>query len=113
MIMWNEIRPRFKRALAPASVIAILFYFGYHAIAGDHGLKAWLSFTAQKAKLSGEVALVQAERERLEHRVSLLKPETLDPDMLSEQARIILGYTHPDEVVIYGDGQLPTSRFRR
>lgn len=103
MFMWSEIRPRFQRAMAPATAIAILFYFGYHAIEGNHGLKAWLSLTAEKAKLSEQAAVVSGRRDRLEQRVELMKPDTLDPDMLSEQARKILGYTHPDEIVIYED----------
>lgn len=101
MVIWQEIQPRFKRAAAPVVAITILCYFGYHAFEGDHGLKAWLHLSAEKAKLSGQAAVVGEERARLEKRVHLLKPDSLDPDMLSEQARIVLGYSHPDEVVIY------------
>jgi len=39
----------------------------------------------------------------LEHRVSLLRPESVDPDMLEEQARSRLGLTDRDEVVILKD----------
>jgi cell division protein FtsB len=101
MIVWQEIRPRLRRVVAPVAATLVLCYFGYHAIEGNHGLKAWLSLSAEKAKLSEEAALIHGKRERLEQRVSLMKPDSLDPDMLSEQARAVLGYAHPDEVVVY------------
>ena len=41
------------------------------------------------------------EREKLEKRVDLLRPENLDLDMLEERARSVLGLAHPDELVIY------------
>ena len=101
MAIWQEVRPRFRRAAAPAAAIVVLCYFGYHAFEGDHGLKAWLQLSAQKAKLTEQVAVVSAKRHHLEKRVHLLEPDSLDPDMVSEQARIVLGYTQPDEVVIF------------
>ena len=42
-----------------------------------------------------------AEREHWEHKVSLLRPEGIDPDMLEERARLLLNYLRDDEVVIY------------
>ena len=39
-------------------------------------------------------------RERLERDVSLLRPESLDPDMLDERARAILNLAHKDDLVM-------------
>ena len=44
--------------------------------------------------------MVRSEREALEHRVSLLHPQTLDADMLDEMARRVLGLGRPDEIII-------------
>jgi cell division protein FtsB len=44
--------------------------------------------------------LNQARIDSLELAVSLLRVESLDPDMLDERARHILGLAHPDEFII-------------
>ena len=46
---------------------------------------------------------MRGERLALEHRVQLLRPESVDPDLLEEQARARLGLSEPDEVVILKD----------
>ena len=45
-----------------------------------------------------------AEREHWEHKVSLLRPEGIDPDMLEERARLLLNYLRDDEIVIRMSG---------
>ncbi len=44
---------------------------------------------------------MQEEQEILERRVQLLRPDSLDPDMLEERARKVLNFAKKDEVVIY------------
>jgi len=58
-----------------------------------------VEFAAAKAELSD----LAAERQTLEHRVSLLSSTALDPDMLEERARIMLNVAHPNDVVILLD----------
>jgi cell division protein FtsB len=43
---------------------------------------------------------VRAERDALDHRVGLLRPEHLDRDMLDERAREMLNLAGPNEIVI-------------
>jgi cell division protein FtsB len=78
----------------------LLIYFGYHAYQGDNGLKAQRSYAEQVVALEKELAVMKAARAKLEHRVSLLKAENLDPDMLDERARAVLNYAHPHDIVI-------------
>ena len=62
--------------------------------------------TQAKAQLGD----VHKERVRLENRSALLRPDNLDRDMLDERARLMLNYSHPDDVVIMlprGTGQEP------
>lgn len=101
MKLWLEIRPRMKGAAFPALIVLSLFYFSYHAMEGNHGLKAWLHSRGEQAILAEKAAVIRAEREALERKVALLKPDNLDPDLLSEEVRGVLGYTHENEVVIY------------
>lgn len=103
MKIWNEIRPRLKSAVMPLATVLTLAYFGYHAIEGDHGMKAWLHLNAEKAKLAAEAAEAHARREAIENKVALLKPDNLDPDLLSERVRELLGFTHENEVILYDE----------
>ena len=40
------------------------------------------------------------QRAELEHRVSLLRPDSLDPDLLEEQARRLLNFGFANEAII-------------
>ena len=81
---------------------AMLFigYFGVNAYTGNRGLKAKQSLDAQIAELSGELAGLKQERALWERRLMLLRSASLDPDMLDERARVLLGYAHPHDVVM-------------
>jgi len=54
----------------------------------------------RKAVLAGELAGLKAVKTRLERDVALLRPESLDPDMLDERARAILNLAHPDDLIM-------------
>ncbi|HZJ11053.1 MAG TPA: septum formation initiator family protein [Methyloceanibacter sp.] len=75
-------------------------YFGYHLHIGDHGLKARADLERRKEVLEGELAGLKEVKDRLERDVALLRPESLDPDMLDERARAILNLAHPDDLVM-------------
>ncbi len=95
---------RLARTGLPVALCAIaLIYFGFHAVGGDNGLKAWFVVTSKITKVEQELAVTSAERQRLEHMVALLRPESLDADMLDEAARNGLGLSHPDDLIILLD----------
>ncbi len=82
------------------SGLMLMAYFTYHALAGSHGLFALMDMRERRDALSAELAIVRAERERLERRVDLLDDDRLDPDMLEESAGVSLGYVRPGDLVI-------------
>jgi len=92
-----------KRAAVPVACAAIALYFAYHAVEGDFGLLALNQLKHEKAALEQKLADSQAERLALEHRVSLLRPESLDPDMLDERARETLNLANPNDITIFRD----------
>ncbi len=100
----GEIRRRARHVAGPALVAALIGYFGYHAVQGEHGLIAWWRITQQIERVEATLDETRAEREALERRVALLRPESLDPDMLEERARIMLNLARPDEVIILDAG---------
>jgi cell division protein FtsB len=92
--------PRAKTALVLAVGAAALAYFSFHAINGERGLVAWFQVGERIEHLENLWMLNQARIDSLELAVSLLRVESLDPDMLDERARHILGLVHPDEIIV-------------
>jgi cell division protein FtsB len=97
-------RNRFRavlNALALYTIAAALIgYFGVNAYDGNYGLRAKQDLDQQIAQLSGELATLKVERAGWERRVSLLKAESIDPDMLDERARVLLNYADPRDLTL-------------
>jgi cell division protein FtsB len=81
-------------------------YFGLHAYTGNRGLKAKEDLVLQIKELSTELARAKAERNEWERRVTLLRSDSLDPDLLDERARAMLDYVHPRDLVLTGKAAL-------
>jgi cell division protein FtsB len=84
----------------PAVAFLFLGYFGYHAYNGSYGLQSLERLDQEAESLRGQVEKLRAEREAMERRVALLKPESLDADVVDTEARTSLNLLRPDEVVI-------------
>ena len=91
---------RFRAFIFPVLALGAAGYFGYHLQIGDHGLQARADLERRKDVLAGELAGLTEVKQRLERDVSLLRPESLDPDMLDERARAILNLAHPDDLIM-------------
>ncbi len=76
-----------------------LVYFTFHAIYGNRGIIAYFKLNQLLEKSHRELEILRAERIELEHKVKLLRPESLDKDMLDEQSRKVLGVASPKEQV--------------
>ncbi|WP_185961219.1 septum formation initiator family protein [Telmatospirillum sp. J64-1] len=100
MNILGEIRRRSRHIIGPLLGVSAIVYFGYHTIQGDRGLLAWHRLGQEIKEAEQVLARVQEERDQLAHRVSLLRPESLDPDMLEERARMMLHMGRDDEIVI-------------
>ena len=78
----------------------LIGYFGVNAYTGNHGLRAKQDLDQQIAQLTVELTALKVERMGWERRVSLLKSDNLDPDMLDERARVLLNYADPRELTL-------------
>jgi cell division protein FtsB len=78
----------------------IIGYFWANAHSGEHGLKAKQDLVQQQADLMRELMVLKAERATWEHRVELLRPNAVDPDLLEERARARLDYMHPRDLTL-------------
>lgn len=97
----TEFRLRSRHVVGPILGISAVVYFAYHAVEGDRGLIAWWNLKQQVASAQARFDDLSAQRVVLQHRVGLLHPENLDPDMLDERARLMLNYGQPGDIVIF------------
>jgi len=79
---------------------AFIGYFGINAFTGNHGLRAQIDLDQQMTAMQEELLQVKAERAVWERRVALLRSDRLDPDMLDERARALLGYVDPRDLTL-------------
>jgi cell division protein FtsB len=79
---------------------AFIGYFGMNAYSGNHGLRAQKDLEQQLATMQRELEGLRAERSGWERRVALLRPDRIDPDMLDERARALLGFADPRDLTL-------------
>lgn len=92
---------RFFRGLLLYAVAASLIgYFALQAFHGNYGLEARKGYEEDIARLTRERDELQSERKELERRVALLRPESIDPDMVEELARRDLGFAGPNDLLL-------------
>ncbi len=109
MFSLAESHRRARSVVPPLLGVAAMAYFAYHAMHGDRGITTWWSLRHGIEAAREELATVSAERQRLEHRVSLLRPHHLHPDILDEQARRMLNLIGPNEVIVLTPEDTTTS----
>lgn len=85
-----------------ASVIGacIVSYFLYHTIQGDRGWLAMLRLQNRVAVQQNNLSQLQQEHKELDHRVKLMRPGSMDPDLLDEKSREMLDYSKPNEIIV-------------
>jgi cell division protein FtsB len=89
-----------RAVIGPALGVALIVYFAFHLVHGDRGLVAWRDLTMKIDDAETIAREIAAERAAMERRVALLRPDSLDRDMVDERARSLLNLAHPDDVVI-------------
>lgn len=89
-------------SIATLVFLLVSCYFCYHAISGERGLLALMELSKKVEDSRQQLDIINADRLKLEHRVSLLRDESLDLDLLDEQARRLLGYVAADETLYQG-----------
>lgn len=97
------IRSRLKSILTGialyAMAAAMIGYFGTNAYTGKYGLTARQELDQEIIALTSELVRLKKERAEGEQRVSLLRSDRVDPDMLDERVRYQLDFAHPADLV--------------
>jgi cell division protein FtsB len=101
---WMVARTRLGRILQGLALhicaALIIGYFAFQGYHGNFGLLAQREFEQEAAALTLERDTLRAERAHWEQRVSLLRSDRLDPDLLDELARRDLGFALPNDLVL-------------
>jgi cell division protein FtsB len=87
-----------KNLAVSVGLAAGIVYLVTHAVAGQHGLLAFMETRAQEASLIAERDALNSERAELVARAGRLRG-AIDKDYLDERARALLGAAAPGELV--------------
>lgn len=96
---------QYKRFVSPLLFSLAVCYLAFHALNGERGLYAYLKQSRNLEVSQQELAKLTQEREQLQNRVRLLSSDSLDLDLLDEQARRVLGSARESEIVIILDSR--------
>lgn len=94
-----------KKYVARQNLIAVIgvclsFYFCYHLIAGERSYLRLVSLDHQISTTENEYEKTKSEREALEQKVVMMRPGSVNRDLLEEQSRKVLGFHYKDEKVL-------------
>ena len=81
-------------------LILVTVYFAFYTIYGNRGVFKLYDLRNDASAASIERDVLRAERSEIEHRVMLMRPKSVDTDMMSEQIRAELSYVHPRDIVV-------------
>jgi cell division protein FtsB len=104
-----DLTGRLNQILGPLIALLLMIYFGYHIVQGERGFFSWMRLRQKITESQEHLSQLHSEKEVLERRVGLLRPDSLDQDMLEQRAREVLNLGNPDEVVIYDDVPAPST----
>ena len=96
----REIRKRAQYLIAPLFGSLALIYLIYYGVQGDRGLLAWIQRGQDVVVADQKLAAERVHRNALAHRVALLRPESLDLDLLDERTRAVLNLVKPGEIIL-------------
>lgn len=98
-----EQRYTLKQNILTIIGMCLCLYFSYHLLFGTRSYLSLVILDRNTERLAASYDDLRAERETLESRVRKLRPDSLDRDLLEEQARFVLGYGYPEERIILQD----------
>jgi cell division protein FtsB len=87
-------------SVVTCACLGLLGFFAWHAQEGPRGFAFREKLANQSRQLTEELATIQKQRSDFETRVALLRPESVDPDMLDEMARSTLDVAGPNDLIV-------------
>ena len=92
-----------RKSIFNILIFCMLAYFIFHSIYGSRGILAYFKLQSELDRSRNNLAVLRQERLEVENRTKLLRPGSLDRDMLDEKVRSVLGVAKPSENVFSVD----------
>jgi cell division protein FtsB len=86
-----------RRNMLTLMGIGLFMYFSYHLIQGERSYMRYISLNQSIQTMSQQAAGLQIARKELENRVAMMRPGSINRDLLEERARIVLGFRRDGE----------------
>lgn len=96
----RSFKTRLRSSLPPAIFLAITYYFGWNAVHGKSGLEAQATQRHELAQAQARYAATDELRKQWATKISDLSAQSIQRDMLEEQARAVLNLADPNDLVI-------------
>ena len=102
MLSRSSISMRLRSAVViPLLASLLIGYFAFYTFFGERSLLRLMRIEAKIQTTQTKLDGVKSEHDALAARVQHMRPGSLDTDLVDEQARRVLNYSAPDEIVIY------------
>lgn len=106
----RDLRRRAQKYALQSIILCLLLYFLYHLIQGGRGIMSLRSLEVSLTEAKTRLDTLKEEHERMAHRVNLMKPGSVCPDLLEEQAKQVLGYVHENECIVLDEKTPPPAK---
>jgi len=80
--------------------VCLCLYFSYHALLGQRSVVKLHNLEKQIETMSQNNTDVIIEKDSLHKKVVMMRPGSVNKDLLEERVRLTLGYRSSDELVI-------------
>ena len=102
----RSIRRRVRGMVLPAVLFLFAAYFGWQATRGSRGLHAYAERKQEEKAALAELKTAKHDLAVWERRVSALRGDHLDLDVLDERVRAMLNLSQPNDIIVpYGPGK--------
>ncbi len=87
-----------RRNLVTLIGFGLFFYFSYHLVLGDRSALRYMTLQQSISETKQTTSAIEKERTELEEKVAMLRPGSVNKDLLEERARLVLGLRREGEV---------------
>lgn len=96
----REIKNRLRGLVVPAIFLSLTYYFGWNAVHGKSGLEAQASERLVLQQQQQQADKIHRQLVLWQTKVAALSNQTVEPDMLNEEAREVLNLADPNDLVV-------------
>ncbi len=95
-----DIHRRVRKVSVPVFGMLFVCYFAVHMFHGDRSIFTWIQLHKDVEAAEQVRDDMLNVRRDLEARISRLRSDDVDQDMLEERARVVTGLAYPDEYIL-------------